>query len=93
MVAVQIAPNWMSAGCRKGAASAACGPLTVELDARGIPAARAGKWSAVQVSRLLARVNPSTVQRVSRRFEADAVAAPDPRGRGPKSLERLLCRI
>jgi DNA invertase Pin-like site-specific DNA recombinase len=29
------------------------------LDARGIPAARGGKWSAVQVSRLLARIKPS----------------------------------
>jgi DNA invertase Pin-like site-specific DNA recombinase len=28
------------------------------LDARGIPAARGGKWSAVQVSRLLARLDP-----------------------------------
>jgi len=26
------------------------------LEARGIPAARGGKWSAVQVSRLLARL-------------------------------------
>jgi hypothetical protein len=28
------------------------------LEARGIPAARGGKWSAVQVSRLLARLDP-----------------------------------
>jgi DNA invertase Pin-like site-specific DNA recombinase len=28
------------------------------LEARGIPAARGGKWSAAQVSRLLARINP-----------------------------------
>jgi DNA invertase Pin-like site-specific DNA recombinase len=38
------------------------------LDARGIPAARGGKWSAVQVSRLLARIKPSP-------FEPSAVAA------------------
>jgi Resolvase, N terminal domain len=37
------------------------------LEARGIPAARGGKWSAVQVSRLLARL-PSP-------FEASAVVA------------------
>lgn len=33
--------------------------LAEGLDARGIPAARGGKWSAVQVSRLLARINPN----------------------------------
>ena len=48
--------------------------FAAELDARGIPAARGGKWSAVQVSRLLARVNPSTVQRISRPFDGASVA-------------------
>jgi DNA invertase Pin-like site-specific DNA recombinase len=33
--------------------------LAEGLDARGIPAARGGKWSAVQVSRLLGRISPS----------------------------------
>ena len=47
-----------AAGCESSRAIAA------ELDARGIPAARGGNWSAAQVSRLLARVNPSTVQRI-----------------------------
>jgi DNA invertase Pin-like site-specific DNA recombinase len=32
--------------------------IATELDARGIPAARGGKWSAVQVSRLLERLQP-----------------------------------
>jgi hypothetical protein len=36
------------------------------LEARGIPAARGGKWSAVQVSRLLARLRGP--------FEASAAA-------------------
>ena len=49
-----------AAGCESLRAIAA------ELDARGIPAARGGKWSAVQVSRLLERVNASTAQRISR---------------------------
>jgi hypothetical protein len=57
-----------AAGCESLRAIAA------ELDARGIPAARGGKWSAVQVSRLLARVNPSTVQRISRPFDGASVA-------------------
>ena len=48
--------------------------IAVELDARGIPAGRGSKWSAVQVSRLLARVNPSTVQRISRPFDGPSVA-------------------
>jgi len=55
-----------AAGCESLRAIAA------ELEARGIPAARGGKWSAVQVSRLLARVNPSTVQRISRPFDGAA---------------------
>jgi hypothetical protein len=38
------------------------------LDARGVPAARGGTWSAVQVSRLLARLNPSP-------FEVSAAAS------------------
>jgi hypothetical protein len=49
--------------------------IAAELDARGIPAARGGKWSAVQVSRLLERVNASTAQRISRPFVAGAAAA------------------
>jgi hypothetical protein len=57
-----------TAGCESLRAIAA------ELDARGIPAARGGKWSAVQVSRLLARVKPSTVQRISRPFDGASVA-------------------
>jgi hypothetical protein len=57
-----------AAGCESLRAIAA------ELDARGIPAARGGKWSAVQVSRLLARVNPSTVRRISRPFDGASVA-------------------
>jgi DNA invertase Pin-like site-specific DNA recombinase len=57
-----------AAGCESLRAIAA------ELDARGIPAARGGKWSAVQVSRLLARVNPSTVQRISRPFDGASIA-------------------
>jgi DNA invertase Pin-like site-specific DNA recombinase len=57
-----------AAGCESLRAIAA------ELGARGIPAARGGKWSAVQVSRLLARVNPSTVQRISRPFDGASVA-------------------
>ena len=48
--------------------------ISAELEARGIPAARGGKWSAVQVSRLLERVNPSTVQRISRPFDGASVA-------------------
>src|SRR3954454_13366094 len=48
--------------------------IATELDARGIPAARGGKWSAVQVSRLLERVNPSTGQRISRPFDGANVA-------------------
>ena len=58
-----------AAGCESLRAIAA------ELDARGIPAARGGKWSAVQVSRLLERVNASTAQRISRPFVAGAAAA------------------
>ena len=49
--------------------------IAAELDARGIPAARGGKCSAVQVSRLLERVNTSTAQRISRPFEAGAAVA------------------
>ena len=48
--------------------------IAAKSDARGIPAARGGKWSAVQVSRLLERVNPSTVQRISRPFDGASVA-------------------
>lgn len=58
-----------AAGCESLRAIAA------ELDARGIPAARGGKWSAVQVSRLLERVNASTAERSSRPFGAGAAAA------------------
>jgi hypothetical protein len=39
--------------------------IATELDTRGIPAARGGKWSAVQVSRLLERVNASTAEEVA----------------------------
>jgi Recombinase len=45
-----------------------------ELNRRGIPTAAGGKWSAVQVSRLLARVNPSTVQRITRPFDGANLA-------------------
>jgi hypothetical protein len=41
-----------AAGCES------LGAIAEGLDARGIPAARGGKWSAVQVSRLLARLDP-----------------------------------
>jgi DNA invertase Pin-like site-specific DNA recombinase len=47
------------AGTVKEVQAAGCESLRAiaeELDARGIPAARGGKWSAVQVSRLLARL-------------------------------------
>ena len=63
-----------AAGCESLRAIAA------ELDARGIPAARGGKWSAVQVSRLLERVNPSTAQRISRPFDGASVAVASPLG-------------
>jgi DNA invertase Pin-like site-specific DNA recombinase len=49
--------------------------IAAELDARGIPAARGGKWSAVQVSRLIERVNLSTVQRSRRPFGVSAAVA------------------
>jgi Recombinase len=52
----------------KGLQAAGCESLraiATELDTRGIPAARGGKWSAVQVSRLLERVNASTVEEVA----------------------------
>jgi hypothetical protein len=43
-----------------------CVPIAAGLEERGIPAARGGKWSAVQVARLLeATRNP---------FDASAVA-------------------
>ena len=61
--------GFQAAGCESLRAIAA------KLDARGIPAARGGKWSAVQVSRLLERVNASTAQRISRPFVAGAAAA------------------
>ena len=43
-----------------------CGPLQRASEERGIPAARGGKWSAVQVSRLLEAAGSP--------FEASAVA-------------------
>ena len=49
--------------------------IAAELEARGIPAARGGKWSAVQVSRLIERVNLSTVQRSRRPFGVSAAVA------------------
>ena len=60
--------EFQAAGCESLRAIAA------KLAARGIPAARGGKWSAVQVYRLLERVNPSTVQRISRPFDGASVA-------------------
>jgi hypothetical protein len=42
------------------------------LDERGIPAARGGKWSAVQVARPIDASDPSTVQRISRPFDEGA---------------------
>jgi DNA invertase Pin-like site-specific DNA recombinase len=65
---VRLTAKARAAGCESLRA------ISAELEARGIPAARGGKWSAVQVSRLLERVNPSTVQRISRPFDGASVA-------------------
>lgn len=40
----------------RGAGATSCGGLAVALNAKGVPAARGGRWSAEQVRRVLARM-------------------------------------
>jgi hypothetical protein len=63
------------------------------LDERGIPAARGGKWSAVQVARLIDASDPSTVYHqpfapLCSGFYRDQIRdqISDPKGKAPAQL-------